>query len=386
MTTSVSSPPSDRTATHSATSIDREAVESLNARQGMRPGSPSTRTPTSPSTNLPPNASESSSQPACPAAMAANSSPASFPSTPPRRVPAPNLYPWQSHMSINPNVRYTPWNPTGFVASALGDFHHSMGDPYLAAIVNGEFSSPSSYPSFTNPPQSPVPRPYYTGLGQAPAPASGPNSAPLFGSTAPREDPSAFAACNLDLSAPERSDTQLTTSTSTSSTNALESQNTTHTDDSFEQHDLIDTPSSSFDETMPPSTRRRPRVATPPLDSVHRSKRRRTSANAPSTRSRKSPRAYAPETKDLDNDDSIFDLQQSRTTPEHGTQAEDLATIDLTEVNEVPEELKKPEKDNRIKIAAFQCVICMDDVTTLTVTHCGKFNSHTSHLSFMLTP
>jgi hypothetical protein len=37
----------------------------------------------------------------------------------------------------------------------------------------------------------------------------------------------------------------------------------------------------------------------------------------------------------------------------------------------VPEELKKPEDDKRVKLSAFQCVICMDDVTTLTVTHCG---------------
>lgn len=49
----------------------------------------------------------------------------------------------------------------------------------------------------------------------------------------------------------------------------------------------------------------------------------------------------------------------------------ELATIDLTEANEVPEELKKPRVDNRVKISAFQCAICMDDVTTLTVTHCG---------------
>lgn len=51
---------------------------------------------------------------------------------------------------------------------------------------------------------------------------------------------------------------------------------------------------------------------------------------------------------------------------------EELTTIDLTEATEVLEELKKPEVDNRIKISAFQCVICMDDVSTLTVTHCGR--------------
>ncbi|KAG5979875.1 hypothetical protein E4U55_004663 [Claviceps digitariae] len=54
---------------------------------------------------------------------------------------------------------------------------------------------------------------------------------------------------------------------------------------------------------------------------------------------------------------------------------EDLTTIDLTEATDVPEHLKKPlispKEDNRVKISKFQCVICMDDASTLTVTHCG---------------
>jgi hypothetical protein len=51
---------------------------------------------------------------------------------------------------------------------------------------------------------------------------------------------------------------------------------------------------------------------------------------------------------------------------------EDYDTVDLTETNEVPYDIEKPEKDNRVKLAAFQCVICMDDCINLTVTHCGK--------------
>lgn len=50
----------------------------------------------------------------------------------------------------------------------------------------------------------------------------------------------------------------------------------------------------------------------------------------------------------------------------------DLPTVDLTDANEVPEDLHEPLVDNRIKLKAFQCVICMDNVTSLTVTHCGK--------------
>jgi E3 ubiquitin-protein ligase RNF5 len=43
--------------------------------------------------------------------------------------------------------------------------------------------------------------------------------------------------------------------------------------------------------------------------------------------------------------------------------------------DEVPEEVAPPEskEKNTVKLGTFQCVICMDDVTDLTVTHCGMF-------------
>lgn len=47
-------------------------------------------------------------------------------------------------------------------------------------------------------------------------------------------------------------------------------------------------------------------------------------------------------------------------------------TIDLSNATEVPQEVQVPKPDNTIKLGKFQCVICMDDVTALTVTHCGK--------------
>ncbi|KAL7900832.1 hypothetical protein HDV63DRAFT_294288 [Trichoderma sp. SZMC 28014] len=65
-----------------------------------------------------------------------------------------------------------------------------------------------------------------------------------------------------------------------------------------------------------------------------------------------------------DDDDSLFG--DSKSVP-----IEDYTTIDLTEAVDVPEELKKPKVDNRTKLSSFQCVICMDDVTGLTLTHCG---------------
>lgn len=46
--------------------------------------------------------------------------------------------------------------------------------------------------------------------------------------------------------------------------------------------------------------------------------------------------------------------------------------IDLVDKDEVPEPEPEPgEEKNAVRLSAFQCVICMDDVTALTVTHCG---------------
>ncbi|CAM1502941.1 Fc.00g077170.m01.CDS01 [Cosmosporella sp. VM-42] len=260
--------------------------------------------------------------------------------------------------------------------AALPADSDALDNEFLDFLEN-EFSSPSTYPSFTYPSQNPPAAGSRSHqLPQTPAP--GPGSAPFPSSTAPRNqnNPSVAAAsgaCILHASAPERSETQLTTSTTT--TTVGESQNTLFgidNIDDLEYDDLFDTPASSFDENMPPSLRRRPEVATPPVDSVHRSKRRRTSTNAATPNLRKAPssRAYATKIK-IDDDDCIFEDKHSRATPGLESKTEDLTTIDLTEANEVPEELKKPEVDNRIKISAFQCVICMDDCTTLSVTHCG---------------
>lgn len=49
--------------------------------------------------------------------------------------------------------------------------------------------------------------------------------------------------------------------------------------------------------------------------------------------------------------------------------------IDLRDLSKVPELLlqRQREKAERVKLGSFQCAICMDDATTLTVTHCGMF-------------
>ncbi len=62
--------------------------------------------------------------------------------------------------------------------------------------------------------------------------------------------------------------------------------------------------------------------------------------------------------------DDIFDL---------GSLPEDDVIVDLTP-GATAKEGKKPNEDSIIKLAAFQCVICMDDVKNLVVTHCGRFS------------
>ncbi|KAL7799980.1 hypothetical protein V8C37DRAFT_363660 [Trichoderma ceciliae] len=72
-----------------------------------------------------------------------------------------------------------------------------------------------------------------------------------------------------------------------------------------------------------------------------------------------------------DDDESLFGSSPSRPDSSSGLKSEEYTTIDLTEATDVPDELKKPVVDNRVKLSAFQCVICMDNVTGLTLTHCG---------------
>ncbi|KAG5925336.1 hypothetical protein E4U42_004404 [Claviceps africana] len=76
-------------------------------------------------------------------------------------------------------------------------------------------------------------------------------------------------------------------------------------------------------------------------------------------------------------DDGLF--EDGLFLHDHLDHDKDLATIDLTEATDVPEDLKKPpsvdsKQDNKIKISKFQCVICMDDASNLTVTHCATKN------------
>lgn len=215
-------------------------------------------------------------------------------------------------------------------------------EQFLSAFADNQFSSPSTYPLFT----PNLPTDAASLLNQAtfqPQPAAPAN--PGFAAPLRRT-----SACTRMFAAPSRSTTQL------SSSSVGESQNTLFTNDDGENPSQSS--HSSFSDKMPP-----PQLQHLLNDSDPSAmKRRRTSGHA----------GYGPLAMPTMPDDDLFG--ESLTTQDsEGLDGEDLTTIDLTEANEVPEELKKPEIDNRTKISKFQCVICMDDATTLTVTHCGKF-------------
>ncbi|RKK21499.1 hypothetical protein BFJ67_g17245 [Fusarium oxysporum f. sp. cepae] len=184
---------------------------------------------------------------------------------------------------------------------------------------------------------------------------------------APRELSS--TNCILHPFGPERRTTQL----SSASNSTGESQASLLVFDSLEENDFFfGSPASSFSEAMPPAIRRSTTAADARAGSAHASKRRRTSTTAapaapprPTSTQRKSPATG----KDMDVEE-LFGTSHTCSPIDVEPKAE-FDTIDLTENNEVFEEVRKPEKDNRVKLAAFQCVICMDDCSNLTVTHCG---------------
>jgi hypothetical protein len=321
------------------------------------------------------------------------------------RTPSPittTQQPRPSHSPPPPNTQTSPWGepanassthielpPIGSWENGHSDSFHNgdldnsllaseIEDNFLADLADGDFSSPSSYPPFTNPDSRPS-QSHSVSL-QSTFQASTPhrafrNTAASTNATtnttatgAPRE--SSSTNCILNPFGPERTTTQL----SSASNSTGESQASLPVFDSLEENDfLFDSPASSFSEAMPPTTRRSTTAVAARTGSAHANKRRRTSTTAapavpprPTSRQRKSPATR----KDMDVEE-LFGTSPTRSLIDVETKAE-FDTIDLTETNEVLEDVRKPEKDDRVKLAAFQCVICMDDCSNLTVTHCGK--------------
>ncbi|CAH0043314.1 unnamed protein product [Clonostachys solani] len=139
-----------------------------------------------------------------------------------------------------------------------------------------------------------------------------------------------------------------------------------------EPEDLSHTAQSSFTSVDMPNSTRRPQAAPITIDDYlpppcGRVKRRRVGDtgrnNLNPVPTPKIEGSFA-ESESAGTD--IFDADDN--TP---------FMIDLTETNnELPDDLidiapVPKEEDKRIKLSAFQCVICMDDASVLTLTHCG---------------
>ncbi|KAI0118729.1 hypothetical protein GGR51DRAFT_130700 [Nemania sp. FL0031] len=120
--------------------------------------------------------------------------------------------------------------------------------------------------------------------------------------------------------------------------------------------------------TMPPTTRRQ--ATADPSSRKRGPSGITTPSSRPSKARRKAPPVNGDDQPSPFDEDDLFGL--------NGVSE----IVDLSNATEVPAEYMAPKVDNRVKIGKFQCVICMDDTTALTVTHCGHlFCSECLHSS-----
>ncbi|KAI0115260.1 hypothetical protein F4814DRAFT_314889 [Daldinia grandis] len=200
--------------------------------------------------------------------------------------------------------------PNRLAPEANGD------DYYLSALADGDFSSPSLPPINSSP--LPPTRPHFSHL---PKPLEVGEAMPTTGPRCPRS-------------------------------------NKGHLVDLTKEEPDFDSISGVNPATpaMPP--RKRGAVG---ANGDSASKRRRTSQSSLQNSSRASRLKWKPNDQDPFVDDGCGGPAN----------ADSHETIDLSNAAEVPSEFMAPKTDNRIKIGKFQCVICMDDTSYLTVTHCG---------------
>lgn len=137
--------------------------------------------------------------------------------------------------------------------------------------------------------------------------------------------------------------------------------------DESEEDERKITVDSLLGDTMPATSRKRSRVAAS-LDDAGPSetKRRRSPSStatparpSKTTRSRRSVRVPVV----IPDSDDVFSLDDD---------VEQAKLFDLTKDDNIPDELMEaPKEDSSVKLVKFECVICMDSSTNLTVTHCG---------------
>ncbi|KAG6004521.1 hypothetical protein E4U21_001019 [Claviceps maximensis] len=237
--------------------------------------------------------------------------------------------------------------------SSVGDHITSQlgqDDDFLSAFADHEYSSPSTYPPFTANTSAGGTSP----LDQA---AFQPSHTTAASAVPPRFTP----VCNRRSAAPSQPTTQL------SSLTVEEPQFTLSSNEDWDE--LLSQISNGFFPDMMPLSHGQHTLSNETSNSSPNKRRPPPASDA-------SPSNITMETSQglLAPEDDLFgdSITPQAVDPSHD---QDLMTIDLTEATDVPEDLKKPlvalKENNKIKISNFQCVICMDDASTLTVTHCG---------------
>lgn len=122
------------------------------------------------------------------------------------------------------------------------------------------------------------------------------------------------------------------------------------------------------DDNMPAAatTKKRNRAAAA-LDEVAGPatvKRPRSMSGGASVSSRKPIKPHRPPpTLVIPDSDDIFAIEDDDGKHE---------LFDMTENDTLPEEQKVVKEDTSTKLCKFECIICLDAASTLTVTHCGR--------------
>ncbi|KUI65516.1 hypothetical protein VM1G_00325 [Cytospora mali] len=281
-----------------------------------------------------------------------------------------NNNPPASTSTISHSLRQQPQssqpsaNTNQFEAASLpvsSDRHHHEprqvrlqepnSDDFLEALATGHFSSPSLPPYSPQNPSRPQPQPqlhrdpFFDNLDSISA--SAPRQLPAF---------STYFPPAYGIPEPERNPVDLP-----------EVDQGEQGDGGRDENEKI-TVDSLLLEEMPATRGKRSRATASPdetFDGPSTFKRQRTGAvrrgwpvcsrgQAPSLH-------HAVTVPDADDLESLF-----------GNDEDDIEVYDLTRSEDgLPEELLKPEEDNSIKLSKFECIICMDAATNLTVTHCG---------------
>lgn len=254
--------------------------------------------------------------------------------------------------------------------------HDLNSDEFLSALVDGNFSSPSSYPQQAQ---------AFQGTHQA-------NQSSNLQNPPHRCPPDTALRPNRLFTRNSSNNTPAAPPVGRAPTGNL-----TLFENEVEESLFVSSDDEQPPATMPVQTRRR---ASTILSSDHdpepeeiaapTSRKRAAPSSAPSRGSaapkrRRTSQPQGTRTQTATNtlviDDDPF-AEEKEESKKGKDKDEDI--IDLAGSNEAPEEVKVPKEDNRVKLSAFQCVICMDDVTALTVTHCGMCEPTLYHLEIAL--